>query len=344
MNSKSGGKLLILVFSVVIAVIVLVTASWVMLAPRILEKAIKQAVLNNCPNCDLQIERLVTPVLHPGQILAEGLHLTGGTHGAFEVELKIARVQVLLNLKQISKHVIELQDLEIFQPNLVIKEGDKTHPHHPDDNDESKYKLRILHTHINQGYFKYIRARAGKPAIIQIEKIAGLIKEFGTTNELIDAATASQLDGQIERSGQVTLRVHAKFFKQPLHADIDFDMVGQNLEDFTPFFKDNDGVSLKGQLIKGRSHSEIRGKKLSTIVHADYKGLEVHLDPSIDRSPTGAFFMNLGAAVALKKSDTKAPPENKIEAVQLEREQKESVVHFVLRGVKEAALKVAKGV
>ena len=84
------------------------------------------------------------------------------------------------------------------------------------------------------------------------------------------------------------------------------------------------------------------GNRVSTLLLAGFKDFKLNVNPMYDRNDIQTFFTNLAAAIALKEKNVDQPREEKVEAVDAEREPGESIVSFILRSWKLAALKVAQ--
>ncbi len=148
---------------------------------------------------------------------------------------------------------------------------------------------------------------------------------------------------QLEGSGHIDLR-----FSTDLRADApdnlkaEVDIKNQDLETLTSFFRPNAGVSLTGKMLTGKGQVTVTGKKLDAKVTTTFKGFEITLEKMHDRSEASAFLINLGLEIDAKRENLDDPSDEKTRRVSLTREPKERLVGFALRGLKEAALKVAR--
>ena len=115
----------------------------------------------------------------------------------------------------------------------------------------------------------------------------------------------------------------------------------QNLGALTDFFKPNAGVELTGTLVKGHSVSKLKGAELTTSLYADYKDFKLKVDKMYDRNEVQTFFTNLGTSIAVREKNHSAPAEEKMKTVESKRKGGESIVSFMLEGLKQASLAVA---
>jgi hypothetical protein len=116
-------------------------------------------------------------------------------------------------------------------------------------------------------------------------------------------------------------------------------MKGLDLSDLNPFFDTDEGISLSGHLEHGIAEFSYRGRVGSSHVKAAYKDLKVKFHSrKEERGPITAFFSNLLSSLSLKSTKTSA---GNGEAPQVLRGNG-SVVSFVLRGYRDAALKAAR--
>jgi hypothetical protein len=155
-----------------------------------------------------------------------------------------------------------------------------------------------------------------------------------------DRAVAN-VRGLIGPGGEFQIRVVSPYGVKPLEIDTEIFVKRLNLEDLSVFFKPNAGVELWGTLEKGHARSKMTGPALKSTLFAEYKDFKLRVDKMYDRNEAQTFFTNLGAAIAMRGENRDEPAEDKRKTVESRRERGESLVSFILRGLKEASLAVA---
>ena len=114
----------------------------------------------------------------------------------------------------------------------------------------------------------------------------------------------------------------------------------QNLTDINRFFLPNDGLELRGELVEGKSQVKVNGGSLSAFALAHYKDFNVVIRKNQDRGGLSAFFQNLMASLKMRKQNLESKNANRTGRATLKRERGQSIVSFILSGMKEAALKI----
>lgn len=319
---------LILSVFVLLALIVIsisISAPWA-------EEQIKKAVHEACDTCEFSMGEAQ---LSWRGLAIHDVKLSGGEKGAQRIEAKIRVLRILPKILPLFKKEILIRSITVYEPHVVFSEGEKPSPRQKQGGADDLPKIEIEHVAIYDGKFNYIRDVKGTHAVLNIHKIIGKA-------EFENSVAKARFSAQFGNTGEFDLLVSTPIFEKPLHIDTELNVRDQNLDDLTAFFKPNAGVELKGILVKAHSIAKMRGKKLNATVTAEYKDFSVRVDKMYDRSELQAFFTNLGASLAIAKENEDAKPKDRTKTVDIEREAGESIVHFILRGLKEASLDVAK--
>jgi hypothetical protein len=150
------------------------------------------------------------------------------------------------------------------------------------------------------------------------------------------------LTGQIEKSGHAEMDVAALLRSEPWYVDVVLNAENQNVDDLTTFFKANNGVELKGLLVKGNAKLLVRGNKIKSRVEAVYKDASFKELPIDDRTAAKAGLVTLGAKFVLAKTNEGRDRADQTAEVEVPRKGDEKLVHFLLRAAKDGLLEVAK--
>lgn len=337
----SKSRLLLVSLLVVGALLILFAKVFV---PWGTARQIRASVENNCRTCQLEIGRTTFSVFFPTKLSLHRVHLTGGEKGATEVDAVAERIEAEVSVIPLILGRIHFDAIRVVRPNVIVTDGDGHSPPSPPkaiDDEKPLFDFLIQETLIDEGNFAYVRNYRGTHAVLRIGRINGGIGALGTVRELREASAKAQVFARVENSGEVEVLISTFLFSAPLRVAVEVRVKDQNLGDLSNFFGENDGVFLKGRLIKGRAQVAVRERRLTSEVWAKYEDLDVKLRKTQDRSAFAAFIANLGEALTVNSRNVGKREEDQIREVTLDREEKESLVSFILRGMKEAALKVA---
>jgi len=94
-------------------------------------------------------------------------------------------------------------------------------------------------------------------------------------------------------------------------------------------------------LHEGKAAVNVTGASLKSEVSVVYQGLDVIFSANRERSGATAFFSNLLRGLKIDDQNTTEPRYDQKRTAALQRKKGESIVSFILRGMKEAALEVA---
>jgi hypothetical protein len=308
-------------------------------APGIVRRRLISAVHESCGTCELSLGR-VDISLRPLALSADRVRFTGGTPNATVVRAEAERVYVPFSLSPWFKGRLRAGRIEIERPAVLVTEGNLRPSASTETGKARPLDLEVEGVEVKNGSFTYVHEQLGRTGRLSVSAINAAVGPVGSSGRLRDAAVEAGADGLLERSGQFHLQVSAKLFGKAPHADVSLRIAGQELSELNPFFIPNDGIRLKGVLIDGRSTVAIRGARLTSTAYVRYRGLGVHIKKTSERGTFSAFLQSLMASVTMGKQNAAAGNYDRRGAAELERKPKETVISFVLRGMKEAAIEV----
>ncbi|MGZ3724084.1 MAG: hypothetical protein ACXVA9_14170 [Bdellovibrionales bacterium] len=317
----------------VLGVLAVVIAAGLIVVPKVVawaEKEVCDAVLLECDGCEFSMGGVG---LAWDGLAIKDLHLAGGDKGGQWVDFKARRIILSPVFSTLLSDTPHLRGVTLDHPEVIFTDGEKKSQSHMNTELDAA-KIVIDEIFFYGGIFTYVRDVKGTHAVLTIHNIDGDIDpnpERAVVN----------VSAQIGKAGSIQLVATTPYTKRPFEVDTDIKVTGQNLEDLSVFFKPNAGVELLGTLTKGHSRSKLRGTHLSSWLFAEYKDFKLHVDKMYDRNDLQKFFTNLGSSIAIAEKNKDKPAEDKIKAVELNREKGESVVGFILRGLKVAALGVS---
>jgi hypothetical protein len=327
MNKKvTIGVALVAGLAISIFLLLQTTKPWI-------EQRVADAVRQRCKSCEIRLGRIG---LSWRGITLDNVQFSGGPSGGQRVEVHAPRIVLRPRLSTIFNGHPALRSVSLFGPTVTFWDGDKVK--------RSALKTSQVEplvwpedlqfsTIISDGVFNYVRDVKNTHAELVIHQITAEL--IPSREHLMARATA-----QFGKSGHVELITSIPLLHQTLVVETEMKVKDQNLQDLSAFFQPNAGVKLDGVLTSGHAITKLKGSHLSASLWAEYKAFNLSVNKMYDRNDVQTFFTNLGAAIAMREKNINASNETKASAVELERESNESIVSFILRGLKEAALKV----
>ena len=270
-----------------------------------------------------------------------------GNSKATQLDVQIDQLTARISAHKLPFHEVDVTDLKIVGPQVVVTEGDlRSEPSASEENSSPPLWTYLIEaTELTQGTFTYIRQHQNKNAPIHVSGIQGAMDAIGDAisgiKDYRTEITHAKVTGQLEKSGNFVLNIATPLYTEPLHVDIDLRITDQNLSDLNPYFQTDDGITLTGSLRSGRSVTLIQARKLKASVQANYSELNVQFKKTDERSAIETVLSNVVKSIKLNSSSAGKKPIEQTADVELPREPQEALMHFIFRGMRDAALKVA---
>lgn len=330
-----------ILIALAVVLIVLIVSTQV-IVQRVIRRQLAAFIKEGCGSCTLSLDRIHLSM--PFSLILEGVRLTGGDSKTTRVDAEAERIVARCTFRSLVSGNLHFKGIRIYAPYVVVTEGDlPSPPPGPEDGTRRIYAIEGME--VVNGRFTYMRVfgagREARKAILHVKDIQASVGELGNTRELRDQMVRGQAKGRLENSGGFLLTVETMLFSKVLQVGVDLQMAEQNLADISPFFQTSDGIKIAGKLYNGQSSTKIRGERLAGWVQAQYQGLDIQFEKTESRSEISTFFDNLVKSVRLHSSTVGKKPADQIQNVELQRKASETLLHFILRGMKDAALKVA---
>lgn len=312
----------------ILAVYVILTQ---VIAPWWVKHRLPKELRSSCPTCELKIASASVSLLNPSHVTLQQVHLTQGQRGVADIEATVASIELDVTLTALMQKRFLVESLLIQNPDVMYTDGELPRPpkQAKTQQETSDWAVELKQGNVEAGKFTYRRVLHGKASLLTLHKI----QLQGNLNP--DVKVSSQF--QLEKSGEILLDLRFPLRPGPLQAVVDVKIKDQNLADLNVFFETNDGVILKGRMLEGRGLVKVDGDKLRARVKAIYRDFNARLIKNKDQGVAEVFFTNLGIALTTKKKNS-SPQKEEVQTI---RKPDESVVHFILTGLKEAALAVA---
>ena len=314
-------------------------AKWA-LVPGLARRRLQAAVRAGCATCELSLGEIGVH-LTPPAVSCDRVRLTAGIAGATSVNLEAGNIYAPVSLSQLLRGRIRGGIVVIDSFNVTVKEGDL--PEAPPPAGPARpLDLELEGVTIKGGSFLYVRESPGLRGSLGVSGLSAALGPAGTSERLRGAAIAASAEGLLADSGRFRLEVKGRPFAAEPQLDVTMRILGQDLQGFNRFFKPLEGLSLKGTLLEGRSETAIRGRRLNASVYLRYRGLGLHLDKTRERGALSSYVQNLLAGAALGRQNAGAGGYDRTGTAKLERQPGEGLAAFTMRGMKEAAVQVAK--
>lgn len=312
-------------------------------------QAIREDLLSlvsaNCKSCKVSFDEVRVSFI-PLSVTVEKPRLVGGDPKVTEVEAaadSIVAGMSGISLRMLARHELRFTKIRIEAPRVEVTEGDLPTPRSDSGKDMAggRWAFAVDETSLSNGKFTYVRVHRGRRAVIRVTELNGKVGVAGTILNLREESVRGRVNGRLERSGDFALDVEMFPFAKSLRLNVDLRINGQDLEDLNAYFRPGEGIKLRGKLHHGRGSIAIRGKTLRGWVQAKYAGLNFSFERTDKRGALAVFFSNVGKSIKLRTSSVDRNPRDQVREVELRRDGRETVLQFILRGLRDAALDVA---
>jgi hypothetical protein len=262
-----------------------------------------------------------------------------GEPSTLETDVRFDSLRFDIGLLSSLRKVYRVNEAEIENLRVKVTDGDKDDDRKPGGESARPPYFHADRIRITKSHFEYHRVLNKVRSSLAVSAIHGVLKNVSTIDA--DGAIAADLECLFQDSGPHVLKLELRPFAEPQMINVDLRVHHQDMEGLSRFLVPNDGVELHGELVEGRGVTQMRGRSLHSDVWAEYRGLKVKVHKADDRSPVAAFFTTLATNLTTKKQNLDTEARDQLRGVDLKREAGESLVHFLLRGWKDAAIKVA---
>jgi hypothetical protein len=306
------------------------------------KKKIEAEVHETCASCQLKIGEIHYSLLRPGQIKIAKLSYVTGTGEPLETKFMASQIQIYFDPKKLFDRFLQIRLIEMNSAEVELMDVDHLPPHtHADSKEENDFHFMIQKIHISAAQIKYTRKHHGTSATIQVHHIEGEIGDITDLKRPASQLSTAHFHLNIEKTGHIELNIDTPDFLKIKDAMVSLAVSNQDLSELNVFLQPNAGVILKGHLIKGLGFINMHGQHLDAKLHAVYQNLLVKVEPSVQRSELESDFTNIGASLLMNPDNLMLAPKEQSRNIQTDRKEKESVVAFMLRGLKEAAIQVS---
>ena len=285
--------------------------------------------------CKLRIDAIK---VRPSLVRLEGLALSAGSEEEERWDLSARTLELEPRWGAVLKGSWEFEALRARGLKVELHEGEK------EKAPREKHPLpsfAVGKIAAEGASFRYHRRKAGAHGSIELDQIELEGGPIGTAPAYQDRPSSFRTKARLEGSGRVELDVNARFFQKDPGLKLRLELVGQDLGGMNRYFEPMDQIKLKGNLVRSEARLTSHGQGLEATVDVRYRGLDVEFLSGRERSGFSAFLGNLLKGLGLDDENIDEERSLARGQVSLARKAGESIVSFVLRGLKEAAMKVA---
>jgi hypothetical protein len=293
-----------------------------------------------CDTCKLRVGSLSFSLAPPGIVLSE-VHFEQGDPRDSAVLLEAMKAEIPISLSSLFGDTKKIGLVRFTGVDVTVHEGDLLLPKKAKDKQGEGAKFECAGVEISTASFSYRKDSGAGAAWIRLPDVTAQIGAFGSYGDWLNKKITGTAEAQLEKSGQVKIMAETLIGVEGPWANVDLRVGKLNLSEMNPYFRPEEGVSMKGRLLESHGKVEVRNLEASGFVEARYEGLDLTFHPNRHRGGLSAILTNLGVAIKMNKGNSGEPRSERKSAVVTKRHKKESVVGFILRTLKEAMLRVA---
>lgn len=314
------------------------------LLPGFIRTRLMAAASESCDDCSLQIKDVETSLLDPSVFKINGISFLAGQANQSLVEARLNQFILNFSFSKSNARQIILDSIVADGLDVTYSEGEaakKPAAKRPaKGRDEIKFGL--LETTIKNLEFRYAHTWHGKTSFLHLHEVNGKIGPMGTTPDLYEALTEADFRGRIETSGRGVLKIAALLRQGPHQVDVSLEVENQKLAELNGFFTKNDGVVLGGIMKSAWAQVQARDQKAKAKIKAVYRDIEFKQEATPKTGAVEAAVATIGAQLMATKTNEGFLPSDQSAEVEVPREPKESIVHFILKSMKTSLIEVAK--
>ncbi len=306
-----------------------------------LKEELESGAADACEPCKLRVEELSFGV-SPPRVILSGIKFESGDPRDSAVSFEAEQIVVPVPPRNLGgSGPWHLGLVRISGIQVLVHEGDLTLPKKKKEEGGEPLQLEVEGVEVTAASFTYRKDSPAGAAKIHLPELSAEISEFGTYGEWLEKKIEGKAEASLESSGKVALITSTLIGVEGPWVDVDLRIRGQNLKELNAYFRPEEGVTMSGKLLDSRAVVNVRNEQAIGNVEVRYEGLAIMFHPNRHRGGLSAILTNLGALIKVNKGNSGEPRRDRGGAVVVRRHAKESVVSFILRAMREVALRVA---
>lgn len=332
----------------------LVLVTDLIIFPHYLKNKITNVLSQSCPACQVHIGGVQ---INPFKNAASATYVSfvNDPKSPTIIKISLSKIAIVTDFRNLLEKnetkVIDLVEVQDFA--ITIEEN--YNPQEPPKSEEELKKLEASYggkfleglppiksesIRLKNAKLDYILHKFGKEAQITVSEINTQISKFGTRKDLGPRFIVANLTGKVQKTGHLKFYLRADLFSVENEDRIDISIAHQSMADLDSFFVYEDGIEMKGEINDVHANVRINQGQLSGSLFANYHDLDLHMVPTPEAGKLKVSFENIlqGLKVAKTKPDKHKPPP--VAFIKYSRKPNDSIVEFILQGLKGAAFKV----
>ncbi len=314
------------------------------IAPIAVRTIVRSLLRKHCASCRFELGGIRLH-LFPVSLVLSAVTFEAGSSETLLVSAKCARIEAGVSPWALLRKSLRLGKIHLFKADVIVIEGDHdsaSSADAPTSLTTAGGDAEVDQIVVEEGSFSYIRRHLNRDAALKLSAVSIDIGPFGSSSRRRDQKAKGRAQGQLEKSGHFDLSVEAALFNDKADLDIDLKIAQQNLGDLNVYFEPGEGIKLGGILEEGHGKVGVRGERGAVWVYAKYKGLNFDLRKTAQRSALSAMLTNFISSLITHKDNRTKDWIDRTQQVTVQRKSKESLVGFLLRGLKEATLQIPR--
>jgi hypothetical protein len=138
---------------------------------------------------------------------------------------------------------------------------------------------------------------------VRVDDIHGTIGSFGSRPGLVRDLARIDAHGRLQREGRLSLRAQIDPADLERPARIELDLRDFDLSRLDPYLSATGGQRVSGRVDRARADMQLRGRRVTGTLTADYRGFNVHFEETRQRDPVRAAVQNVGEEVTTDHTD-----------------------------------------
>lgn len=327
--------------TIFVTIIAFLIVTWVFIVPQVALSFIRNEIESNCKSCELEMK---SAIVYPfGGAEVEGITGKVKQNESVHFEFKINRAKLAFSIFDILQSKMIIDHVLINGLNLKVFENHtskvkKLLAKNPDSMSKKEFfeKLPGFYVKIadiEESEVSYIHQVDYGDGMMTFKNVIGKMENLSTRNHYYEDVTQLGLRGNVENSGSFEINIKAELLKDDNHDELNVALLEHDLSKSNRFFKAEEGILLKGDLLSSKVQAKINKGHLSGSMTARFKNVQISVIDDARRSGIEAFFANIASALTISDSNIDEKEDFKTVRIQTIRTKDQSIFNFILSAV-----------
>jgi len=319
--------------------------------PSLLKDKIVKAVEGRCALCELRISDLE---LNPLNLMLIGRDLSFRNSPKSHTRLRIQshKIAVGVDWSSLFRPPLSISLVEVDGFKIEIEEN-----HHPKQKVSQKVltvlegsyggrwmedfpEIVVQNLRVRNSQLTYILDIFKKKAVIGLSDISADLSKVATRKELAPRFANMSATGRLQESGHFKIEIVADLFSVVNEDKIKIEVRDQKMSELDSFFAIEDGIRFGGLIEEARADLGLQQGILRGNLMASYRDLSFRFSSTPETSAFGAMISGIVEKLKIEKTKPEAGQPQPAVWVDYRRRPEESLIQFLLAGLKSAAFKL----